>query len=62
MNGEEKKAHANTWLIVVLVVVGIVFGYLALLNGRYLTTNHRESVVVFDKWAGEYVTPQTHKR
>lgn len=59
---EEKKNRPKAALVAVLVAVGIVFGYLALLNGRYLSTNHRESVVVFDKWTGKYVTPQANKR
>ena len=59
---EENKNRLKSALVAVLIAVGIVFGYLALLNGRYLSTNHRESIVVFDKWAGKYVNPQTHKR
>lgn len=59
---EDKKNRLKSALVAILVAVGIVFGYLALLNGRYLPTNHRESVVVFDKWTGKYVTPQTNKR
>lgn len=48
---EEKKESFKRKVVYVLIVVGIVFGFLALLNGRYITTGN----VAFDQWKGEYV-------
>jgi hypothetical protein len=38
-------------VVYVLIVVGIVYGFLALLNGRYINTDK----AAFDQWKGEYV-------
>lgn len=57
---EEKKFKKA--VIIILLMMAAVFGYLVLLNGRYIASNHRENHLVFDQWKGEYVRPQTHKR
>lgn len=49
---EEKKDTFKRKVVCVLIVVGIVYGFLALLNGRYISTDK----AAFDQWTGEYVT------
>lgn len=49
-------------VICILVAVGVIFGFLALLNGRYIADNHREHHAMFDQWKGEYVLIQNHNR
>lgn len=49
-------------IICILVVVGIIFGFLALLNGRYIPTNNDGYMSVFDQWKGEYVNMKNYNR
>lgn len=45
-------------VICIVLAVGIVFGFLALLNGRYISSHD----VAFDQWAGKYVVLKNHIR
>lgn len=45
-------------VICILVAVGVIFGFLAVLNGRYISAHD----VAFDQWAGKYVVPKNHRR
>lgn len=58
----EEKAKFKKTIVIIIVVVGIAFGFLALMNGRYIASNHREHHMVFDQWRGEYVRIQDHVR
>lgn len=48
-------------IICILVAVGVIFGFLALLNGRYVPSNNIESHGIFDQWKGEWVSTK-HRR
>ena len=37
-------------IIVILLLTGIVFGYLSLINGRYEIINRENGVYLWDKW------------
>ena len=56
VNMEDKKFKKI--VICIVLAVGIVFGFLALLNGRYISAHD----VAFDQWAGKYVVPKNHRR
>lgn len=53
---EDKKFKRT--VICILIAVGIIFGFLALLNGRYISSHD----VAFDQWTGKYVVPKDHRR
>lgn len=57
---EDKKF--KRLVICILIAVGIIFGFLALLNGRYISTNFDGYMGVFDQWKGEYVNMKNHNR
>lgn len=59
---EEKKESFKRKVVYVLIVVGIVYGFIALLNGRYVQTNCDGYMAIFDQWKGEYVSMKTHNR
>lgn len=48
---EDKKFKRA--MIAIALVVGIVYGFLALLNSRYVPVGN--SILVFDKWQREYI-------
>ena len=50
---EEKKLKRIAMCVV--LVIGIVFGYLALLNGRYTTVKCGNVEFVWDNWTKEMV-------
>ena len=45
-------------IICILVAAGIIIGFLAVLNGRYISAYD----VAFDQWSGKYVVPKNHRR
>ena len=57
---EDKKFKRT--IICILIAIGIIFGFLALLNCRYIPTNQDGYMGVFDQWKGEYVSIKTHRR
>ena len=57
---EDKKF--KRLIICISIAVGIIFGFLALLNGRYVATNHDGWMGVFDQWKGEYVNMKNYNR
>ena len=50
---ENKKVRNGVW--VALIIIGLVFVYLALLNTRYLNIEAPNGGIAFDKWKREYV-------
>lgn len=58
----EEKAKFKKTIVVIIVVIGIVYGFIALLNGRYIPTNNNGYMSVFDQWKGEYVNMKNYNR
>ena len=50
---EDKKFKRT--IIYIVLAVGIVFGFLALLNGRYINADG----YAFDQWSGKYVSKRS---
>jgi hypothetical protein len=47
---DKKRYYFKDIIIVILLIIGIVFGYLALLNGRYEVITTKGGVFLWDKW------------
>ena len=62
MQNTNEKTKLEKTFILIIIVVGIIFGFLALLNGRYISTNFDGYMGVFDQWKGEYVNMKNHNR
>lgn len=47
---DKKRYYFKDIIIVILLIIGTVFGYLALLNGRYEVINRENRLFLWDKW------------
>lgn len=53
LNSMEDKTFKRA-MITIALVIGIVYGFLALLNSRYVSSGN-SPILVFDKWQREYI-------
>lgn len=47
---DKKRYYFKDIIIVILLIIGVVFGYLALLNGRYEVFHRENGIFLWDKW------------
>ena len=45
---DKKRYYFKDIIIVILLIIGAVFGYLALLNGRYEVINRENAIFLWD--------------
>lgn len=52
---EKKTPQIPTPVIYIVLIISIIYGYLALLNGRYNTAKG----IAFDKWTEQFIIMST---
>jgi hypothetical protein len=59
---DKKRYYFKDIIIVILLIIGAVFGYLALLNGRYEVINRENAIFLWDKWNKNEVIDHNGKK
>ena len=59
---DKKRYYFKDIIIVILLIIGTVFGYLALLNGRYEVINRENRLFLWDKWNKNVVIDDDGKK